>query len=124
MNNTLFNRLGGLKGISAIVDAVIDAHMNNPAIQARFIPYREMPERLASIRQHIIDFFCAGSGGPVTYAGRDMTDAHRGMNITPGEYMHVMDDILKVLNAHKIDDYSQKEVLWILYSLKEPIIGQ
>jgi hypothetical protein len=38
--NTLFERLGGTPGITAIVDDVIDAHMNNPAINARFLPTR------------------------------------------------------------------------------------
>ena len=33
---TLFDRLGGTDGITAIVDDVIDAHMNNPAISSRF----------------------------------------------------------------------------------------
>jgi hemoglobin len=55
--STLFERLGGTSGVTAIVDDVIDAHMNNPAINARFLPYQEQPERFAKIRQHTIDFF-------------------------------------------------------------------
>ncbi|QIP16250.1 group 1 truncated hemoglobin [Spirosoma aureum] len=120
----LFDRLGGTEGITSLVDAVVEAHMSNPAINARFLPYKEQPEKLALIRRHTIDFFCAGSGGPVTYAGRDMPTTHNGMNITPGEYMHVVDDILMVLDKHQIDDESKKDVLAILWSLKGMIIGQ
>lgn len=120
----LFERLGGTKGISIIVDDVVEAHMNNPAIKARFVPYKEQPERLAVIKQHTIDFFSAGSGGPVTYSGRDMPTTHRGMNISPAEYMHVVDDILLVLDKHKIDEGSKKDVLAILWSLKGMIISQ
>ena len=36
---TLFERLGGVSGITAIVDDVVDAHAKNPVINARFIPY-------------------------------------------------------------------------------------
>jgi hemoglobin len=54
---TLFERLGGTPGITAIVDDVIEAHMNNPAINARFKPYKDQPERFAKIRQHTIEFF-------------------------------------------------------------------
>ncbi len=57
MERILFDRLGGSTGIKAIVDAVVEAHMCNPAISARFLPYRDQPERLSAIKQHTIDFF-------------------------------------------------------------------
>jgi hemoglobin len=123
-STTLFERLGGTPGITAIVDDVIEAHMNNPAINARFMPYKDQPERFALIRQHTIEFFSAGSGGPVEYKGRDMLSTHQGMNISPEEYMHVMDDIMGVLDKHNIDDESKKDVLAILWSLKGSIISK
>lgn len=122
--STLFDRLGGTTGITAIVDDVIEAHMNNPAINARFLPYQDQPERFAKIRQHTIDFFSAGSGGPVEYQGRDMPATHQGMNISPAEYMHVMDDIMGVLDKHHIDEESKKDVLAILWSLKGMVMSK
>lgn len=123
MNKILFERLGGTAGISRIVDDVVETHMNNSFISARFLPYKEQPERLKIIKQHTVDFFSAGSGGPITYKGRDMPTAHKGMNINPAEYMHVVDDIMQVLQKHTIDDQSQKDVLHILWSLKGMIIA-
>ena len=124
VTKTLFELLGGTGGITAIVDDVIAAHMNNPAISARFLPFKAQPEKLAIIRQHTIDFFSAGSGGSTIYAGRNMPATHKGMNINPTEYMYVVDDILKVLDKHKIDDESKKDVLAILWSLKDMIISK
>ncbi len=121
---TLFERLGGTAGITAIVDDVIAAHMNNPEINARFLPFKAQPEKLTVIRQHTIDFFSAGSGGSAIYSGRNMPTTHKGMNINPTEYMYVVDDILKVLDKHKIDDESKKDVLAILWSLKDMIISK
>jgi hemoglobin len=46
------------------------------------------------------------------------------MNITAGEYMHVVDDILGVLTKREIDDVTKNEVLAILWSLKGMIMGQ
>lgn len=119
---TLYERLGGKEGITAIVDDVIEAHMQNPTISATFIPYKTQPERMAKIRQHTIDFFSAGSGGPVQYTGRDMPTTHAGMNISATEYMAVIDDIMMVLDKHKIDEESKKDVLAILWSLKGMIM--
>ena len=124
VESSLFERLGGKDGIAMIVDDVIEAHMNNPAIQARFLPYKNQPERMAVIRQHTIEFFSAGSGAQVAYAGRDMQTTHKGMNISPAEYMYVVDDIMMVLDKHKIDGESKKDVLAILWSLKGMIIAK
>lgn len=124
MSKTLFERLGGTEGITKIVDDVVETHMNNPNVSARFVPYKDTPEKLAIIKKHTVDFFSEGSGGPVKYDGRDMISTHRGMNISHAEYMHVMDDILVVLSSHKIDDITQKDVLSILWSLKGMIIAQ
>ncbi|WP_207758636.1 group I truncated hemoglobin [Algoriphagus lutimaris] len=121
---SLFERLGKTDGITRIVEDVIQAHMENPKIQAIFIPYKDTPEKLEVILQHTVDFFSEGSGGPVVYKGRDMVTTHKGMNITPEEYACVVDDIMGVLEKHQIDKDSQNEVTKILESLKGMIIGQ
>ena len=122
--SSLFDRLGGTEGITSIVDDVVVAHMNNPAIKDRFIKYKDQPERMAEIKQHTIEFFTAGSGGPQVYNGKDMPTTHKGMNISPADYMYVVDDIMMVLDKHMIDEESKKDVLAILWSLKGMIIGK
>jgi len=119
---TLYERLGGADGISLIVDDVVEAHMNNPIIQERFLPYKDQPERLSAIKNNIVNFFSAGSGGPEQYTGKDMPSAHRGMKITAEEYLAVVDDILMVMDKHNKDEQTKKDVLAILYSLKDQII--
>jgi hemoglobin len=122
MSNSLYERLGGATGIAALVDDIVEAHMNNPLIKARFLPYRDDRDTLAKVKHHTCNFFGAGSGGPEQYSGRSMRDTHRGMNISEQEYMAVVDDILDTLDKHKIDDQTRKDVLAIVYSLKEEII--
>lgn len=124
MSKSLFERLGGVEGITKIVDDAVGAHMSNPAISARFLPYLDTPDKLAIVRQHSIEFFVAGAGGPVAYTGKDMPEAHRGMNINPSEYMFVMDDIMQTLGKHQIDEETQKDVLAILWSMKDLIIAK
>lgn len=120
---SLYERLGGIDGITAIVDEVVEAHMTNPAVKARFLPLKDNPKHFGDVRQHLINFFAAGSGGPEQYTGKDMQTAHRGMNISKGEYMSVIDDILLALDKRKIDEQSRKDVLAILFSLKDQMIG-
>lgn len=122
MTESLFERLGGRVGIARIVDTTVENHMSNPEVNSRFLPFRNQPERLAIIKNHTIDFFSAGSGGPTHYSGRDMVETHTGMNISPAEYIHVMDDIMKALDQNQIDEDSKKEVLAVVWSLKGMII--
>ncbi|MEK6476485.1 group 1 truncated hemoglobin [Catalinimonas sp. 4WD22] len=119
---SLYERLGGRKGITALIDDIVEAHMQNPLIQVRFLPYKEDPENLKKIKGHLVEFFCAGSGGEEAYTGRDMETTHRGMNISEAEYMAATDDIMKTLDKHNIDEESKKDVLAIAYSLKEQIM--
>ena len=120
--DSLYRRLGGTQGIAAIVDDVVAAHMGNPTIKARFLPYASKPEYLATLKQHLCRFLEMGSGGPASYQGRSMPDAHRGMNINIDEYVAAIDDILSVLRNHSIDEQTQKDVLAIAYSLKGDIV--
>ena len=122
MSNSLYHRLGETQGIKALVDDIIAAHSVNPAIKARFLPYQADPHRLAELKQLLCDFLQTGSGGPQSYQGRAMPEAHRGMNISETEYMATIDDILETLDRHGVDDRSRNEVLAIVYSLKDQIV--
>jgi len=62
----LYERLGKVEGITALVDDIVDAHYVNSVIQHRFLPYKDMPEypvNVNMVKKHTVDFFCAGSGG-------------------------------------------------------------
>lgn len=119
---SLYTRLGGTTGITALVDDIVARHMENPAIQARFRPYLDTPDKLAATKRHLCTFLEAGSGGAAAYGGRSMPDAHRGMNVSEAEYMAALDDILAALKEHGMDDRTQKDVLAIAYGLKAEIM--
>jgi len=119
---SLYRRLGGAEGISRLVDDIVEAHMRNPVIQSRFLPYRETPEKLAEVKRHLREFVEEGSGGPGSYSGSSMPEAHRGMNISEGEYVAAIDDILAVMKKHELGEETRKDMLAILYSLKDQIV--
>ncbi|MGR2737371.1 group I truncated hemoglobin [Billgrantia sp. Q4P2] len=119
---SLYERLGGERGIASLVDDIVEAHMQNPKIQARFLPYRDDLEYLETVKGHLRQFLTFGGGGPGEYHGKSMLEAHRGMNISEAEYMAAIDDILAVLDRHEIDPQTRQEMLGIAYSLKDEIM--
>lgn len=117
MSDSLYQRLGGIKGISAAVSTAVDLHLKNPEIATRF-----RNTDIAKAKKLATQFFCVGSGGPEKYEGRGMRTTHQGMNINEREYMAAMDDILVALAQHKVGPRETAEVVAILYSLKGEIL--
>lgn len=119
MATSLYERLGGEQGIDRIVGDLLAFHLKNPVIQKRF----EHAD-LANARRMGTQFFCAGSGGPQAYTGKDMRKAHAGMNISGDEFVAMLDDALAALEKNQIDKATKDEVLGILYSLKNEVVRQ
>lgn len=117
MKTSLYARLGGFDGISTIVNDVVDLHLVNPLIKARFVN-----SDIAKLKETATLFFCAGGGGPESYTGKDMLAAHRSMNISEQEFVSALDDTLAALDKHGVGADERMEVLAILYSLKDQIV--
>lgn len=118
MTTSLYERLGGAEGIKAMVEDAVAAHLESPVIGPRFRAIADIDHA----KQMASEFFGAGAGGPDPYTGKDMLDAHRGMNISEQEFLAAVDDIMDAGNKHGLDDVTKQEVLAILYSLKGHII--
>lgn len=121
MSTSLYERLGESAGIRALVDNIVNRHLKNPAICKRYEPLAEDSERLAAATRHLCDFLESGTGGPATYQGKNMVEAHRGMNISGEEYLAVLDDIVGAMQEQGLDEGVQKEILYMAYSLKPEI---
>lgn len=117
MSESLYERLGGTEGITRIASDVVDNHVSNPAIAARFAK-----SNIPALKNAAATFFIAGTGGPNVYKGKDMLSAHKGMNISAMEFMAVLDDSLAALNKNNVGQREQEEVLFTLYSMRSQIV--
>lgn len=115
---TLYDRLGSHEGITRITRELMKNHLSNPLVKTRY----ENSEDLARVEQRVVEFFCAGAGGPQTYSGQDMLTTHRGMNVSEQEFITVIDDAMNALQTCGIDTATRNEVLAILWSLKGEVI--
>ena len=114
---SLYERLGGEETIRSIAADSFDNHVNNPTVKAR---YGESDRD--KVIQTVTEFICAGTGGPQPYTGKNMADAHRGMNISEQEYLAVVDDIMAALEKNGVGEREKQEMLMIGYSLKGEIL--
>jgi len=117
MSASLYTRLGETDGIRKIADVLVDNHVRNPKVSARF-----SGSDLKNLKQMAGDFFISGSGGPEIYSGKDMISAHKHMNISGTEFVAVLDDAMGALDANNVGQREKEEVLFILYSLKDQVV--
>jgi hemoglobin len=117
VDGSLYERLGGLEAITAVVRAVIDRQMKDDRINQKF--NRTNVDRLI---KEFVDLICQATGGPCTYTGRDMTEAHHNMGVTSGEFQAFVEDVVAVLDDFKVGKAEQDELLNTLAPLQAEIV--
>ena len=116
---TLYQRLGGTPGVSAVVDDFVDNVRADPRINRRF-----QGVDINHTKQMLTELFCHDTGGPCAYTGRSMKEVHRGMAITHAEFNTMVGDMNKTLDKFKLPPRERKEVIDLLGSLRGDIVGQ
>jgi hemoglobin len=119
----LYERLGGLKGITAVVDDFINRLVanktlnKNPAIKAGRIssppPY---------LKFQVSQLVCEVSGGPCKYTGKGMKESHAHLNISEREWDVMAKDFQKSLDKFKVPAPEQKELFDIVGKTKADIV--
>jgi hemoglobin len=116
-SKSLYDRLGGKGAITAVVDTFV-AHV---AADAR-INKKFAKSNIPRVKSEIVDQVCAATGGPCTYTGRSMKEAHRNMKVTEGEFNALVEDLTTALNDYKVPDREKNELLGQLATMKGDIV--
>jgi hemoglobin len=134
---TLFDRLGGQQGITAIIDDFMPRAMEDPRVnwdrkgakQTGFVFRREKsnewtatPENVAQLKKHFVQFIALATGGPAKYDGKEMKTAHSGMRITNAEFDATLGDLKASLDKLQIPNKEQKELLSVIESTRPLIV--
>ncbi len=121
---SLYTRLGGITAITAVTDQFIANVAADSVINADFVATVADSARFAKFRQNLIDQIAAGTGGPYTYNGKTMLDAHKGMNITDPEFNALVGDLVSALDKFKVPEKEKGELLGILGPMRSDIVGK
>jgi hemoglobin len=63
------------------------------------------------LKKMLVDQVTAASGGPATYAGRNMKQTHDGMGVTAGEFDALVGDLVATLDRFSVPAAEQQELL-------------
>jgi hemoglobin len=121
---SLYSRLGGKKGIAAVVDEFVNNVANDSRINRFFADAAKDPARMAAFKQKLNAQICGLSGGPCKYHGKDMKTAHRGMGISDADFTALVEDLVKALDKLGVKEKEKNELLGALGPMKGDIVGQ
>ncbi len=116
---SLYERLGRYDGIAAIADEYLKGIRSDPQF-ARFAG--RGADSLQRARQLLKDQWCALSGGPCVYIGRDMKTAHTGLAITEAEWAVSRKHLAAALEKRQIPTREREEFLTLVDSLQKQIV--
>jgi hemoglobin len=117
VEGSLYDRLGGVDAITAVARAFEDRAAKDDRINQKFAR-----TNLDRLHKEFVDQLCQDTGGPCTYTGLSMTQAHTNMGVTSGEFDAFMEDLVAVLDDFKVGKAEQDELLSLLRPMREDIV--
>ena len=120
---SLYERLGGVYAIAAVVDDFIDRIMDDPRLNANPL-VDEAHHRVskAGFKYLVTEQVCWAAGGPQKYTGRNMRESHAHLKITAGEWEAFLDDLRQTLTKFNVPPTEQAELFAIVASTKGDIV--
>jgi hemoglobin len=120
---SLYDRLGGLYPISAVVDDFIDrVYVNNTLNANPNIAKARSELRKPGLKVHLANQVCMVTGGPCKYTGRGMKESHADFHITQKEWDALLVDFRASLDNFKVPAAEQSELVSIVESTKPDIV--
>lgn len=121
---TLYDRVGGVFAIAAVVDQFSDAIIKNPKV-GELSPNPQLREwstaqigRLPGLKFMRTLWVCNVAGGPFQYTATvpgstvlGLEEAHRRLRITPEEFDEVAAELARTLDKFNVPEQEKAEVL-------------
>ena len=122
---SLYDRLGGVYAIAAVIDDFIDRVMDNPRLNAN-PKVDEAHHRVsrAGFKYLVTEMVCWATGGPQQYTGRSMRESHVHLDITEDEWQVFLADLQACLDHFAVPQTEQGEIIALVESTKGDIVLQ
>lgn len=117
MQKSLYDRLGGLDAIKAVVGEFAGRVLADERINKKFAK-TDAPR----LTLHLVEQICEATGGPCKYTGLSMPKSHKNMKVTEGEFGALVEDLVGALDKFNVPAQEKTDLLGILGPLKSQIV--
>jgi hemoglobin len=120
---SLYERLGGVYAIAAVIDDFIDRIMGDPRLNAN-PKVNEAHHRVSPMgfKYLVTEQVCEATGGPQRYTGKSMKDSHAHLDITDQEWQAFLDDLGQTFDKFHVPPAERAELFAIVESTKNDIV--
>ena len=115
---TLYERVGGMPAIRAVVDDAIVNISADERINGRF-----GNATAPNLARNLAELLCERTGGPCKYTGRDMASAHDGMYIRDAEFDALVEDLAKSIDKFHVPARERAELMALFGKMRNAIVG-
>jgi hemoglobin len=109
--------VGGAAAISSVVDLFYQSILADPQLAGYFAD-----TDLARLKRHQVQLVSQVMGGPVSYQGADLAEAHRGRGITDADFGRVVEHLVAALEAHNVPAEITGRVVAALGATQDDIV--
>ncbi len=113
----VFDAMNGLDGIQRIVDDLVDHSVADPVIGDIFVN-----QDIARLRRTLGEQICYLAGGPCTYTGRTMADAHKDMGVTTRDFNVLVEHLRAAMDKEGVPFVQQNRLLARLAPMHRTIV--
>jgi hemoglobin len=120
---SLYERLGGIYAIAAVVDTFIDRIMVDATLNANPLvdeAHHRVPK--AGFKYLVTELMGQVTGGPQRYTGRSMLESHKHLNISASEWAVFANHFKAVLDQYKVPEAEQQELFAIVATTRGDIV--
>ncbi len=121
---SLYDRLGGMYGIAATVDNLVDRLYVNGAANANpKVAEFHAKEGHAGFKFLVTAWCIAETGGPACYPGKDMHAAHSHLNVTQREFDIVATEIKTSLYQMNVPEREFDEFMTLIEKYRPEVVA-
>ena len=114
---TLFEQIGGQPKLTATVDTLVEVMLADERINFAFAQ-----TDLAKFKKLLYDQLCELTGGPCTYRGRNMFEAHKKLNTTNAQFNALAEDLYIAFEKQGVPYRVQNKVMALLAPMQPEIV--
>ncbi len=116
---SLFDKLGGAAAVDAAVDIFYRKVLSDDRI-SHFFDTVDMESQHTKQKA----FLTMAFGGPNSYTGKDMREAHKHMKLTEEHFNAVAENLVGTLKELDVPEESINEVVTIALSVKDDVLNK
>jgi hemoglobin len=116
-DDSLYRALGQRSGIEALVETLLFRVSDDPRIAHHFADVD-----IIHLNDRLVEFLCVQSGGPCTYAGKPMAEAHKHVTVGEADFNALVEDLMWAMDERELPRTTQNRLLRVLATMQADVV--